>query len=100
MEAAAASSARANVAPADSLRADAQPEENQVQEVQSGSWQSAPSGSRRLLTQHMSQDKDENLKPAPGRVAAPKKQDFAALMAARQKKMREAEEADEGLYFD
>ena len=42
---------------------------------------------------------DEAGKPIPGRAAAVKKQDFAALMAARQKKMREAEEADEGMYF-
>ena len=27
------------------------------------------------------------------------KTDFAAMMAARQKKMREAEDADEGMYF-
>lgn len=43
---------------------------------------------------------DDLGKPTPGKVAAPKKQDFAALMAARQQKMREAEESGEGMYFD
>ena len=39
---------------------------------------------------------------APGKAAAglAKKNDFAAMMAARQQKMREAEEADAGMYFD
>ena len=43
---------------------------------------------------------DELGKPTPGKAAEGKKQDFAALMAARQQKMRDAEEADEGMYFD
>jgi len=43
---------------------------------------------------------DDLGKPTPGKIAAPKKQDFAALMAARQQKMRDAEESGEGMYFD
>ena len=47
-------------------------------------------------------------RPIPGKAAEGMKTemkqnmktDFAAMMAARQKKMREAEEADEGMYFD
>ena len=43
---------------------------------------------------------DELGNPTPGKAVAGKKQDFAALMAVRQQKMRDAEEADEGMYFD
>ena len=40
------------------------------------------------------------LKPGPKATQPGKKLDFAELMAARQKKQKEAEEAEEGLYFD
>ena len=45
---------------------------------------------------------DETKSLAPGKAAAglAKKNDFAAMMAARQQAMREAEEADAGMYFD
>ena len=56
---------------------------------------SLAAGERKLHSRH-----NGDGTPAPGRFAAPKKQDFAALMAARQKKMREAEEAGAGMYFD
>ena len=64
-------------------------------EVTSLQVNSGPVSERKLHSRQ-----DEKGKPTPGKAAAGKKQDFAALMAARQKKMREAEEADEGMYFD